>query len=497
MKQATIKVTPESRAQFINHGDLCVGTGHMGLALHEEYQEHLAMIQEMAHFKQIRGHGLFCEPMSIYQPYTDEEGVEHEAYCFTRLDRVMDKYLEKGIKPFLELCFLPAAMGSSTHSNFYWKGNTSHPADEGKWIRLVQATLLHLAERYGKEEVSGWPCEVWNEPNLATMWEFADKEAYFRLYEITAKAVKEVLPGMQVGGPAVTGSISGMEWIRDFLDFCRDQKIPLDFVSHHSYLGKPSAYHSRYYYQEMYSVEDAVAYMEKTRSLIDSYPEFKGIKLHITEYSTSFSPFCPINDTNLNAAYTAAMLARFGDVADSYSHWTFSDVFEERGVPSRPFHGGFGMIALGGIPKPKAWAFHFFNNLKGEAVYKDEHCVLLKREDGSYEGVLWNLCREGREAITLTLDLPTEGQQTLMTRTVDEECCNPYKCWHEMGEPASLTQQQLLFLRQAAQPAVSTRIVEGAFEMTLGANAVIHFTLSPYQLSPDHGHDYEWYLHHA
>ena len=88
----------------------------------------------------------------------------------------MDSYLAKGIRPFLELGFMPGAIASGTQTIFYWKGNTTPPAKDEDWVNLVQATLRHLVERYGYEEVVTWPCEVWNEPNLPGFWENADKD---------------------------------------------------------------------------------------------------------------------------------------------------------------------------------------------------------------------------------------------------------------------------------------------------------------------------------
>ena len=107
-------------------------------------------------------------------------------------------------------------------------------------------------------------------------------------------------------------------------------------------------------------------------------------------------PNCPIHDTNQNAAYIAHQLSRLGDDNESYSYWTFGDVFEEFGVPFTPFHGGFGLVANGCIPKPTFWTFAFFKKLKekkGICVYKDETCVVMKYEDGSYRGIAWNATR--------------------------------------------------------------------------------------------------------
>jgi len=504
MKNLTINIKHGDTAQFTNNAAYCVGTGRMGLALQKEYQDQLAMAQAEAGFKHIRGHGLFCDDMAIYQanrfPFPD--GEEHVSYNFTYLDRVMDYYKEQGIKPFLELGFMPDKLASGKQTIFYWKGNTTPPKDDAAWCNLVKATLHHLAERYGEEEVSTWPCEVWNEPNLPGFWEHADKEKYLHLYEVTSQAVKEALPNMRVGGPAVCGGSTTPDWIRDFLTFCRDKKLPLDFVTRHAYMGETPEHKGRYLYHTMRTVEDLYAEMKGTREIIDSFPEYKGMEMHITEFNTSYNPFCPIHDTNLNAAYIAGVLACFGDVAASYSYWTFGDVFEEGGVPSRPFHGGFGMIANQLIPKPTLWTFAFFNNLKGECVYRDDHVVLMRRKDGSYEGVAWNICREERSELSIDLNVPAEGTVGLLTRTVDETCCNPLKAWHDMGEPASLTKAQLDFLRKAGQPLCQSTNVDAddgwvAVKLNLKENAVVHFELTSISEESDFGYDYHWYRKHS
>lgn len=501
MAQHVICIQPGDRAEFHNNAAFCVGTGRMNLALHREYQEQLALAQELAGFRYIRGHGLFCDDMGIYQPYTDANGLTREGYNFVYLDRVMDSYLALGIKPFLELGFMPEKMASGTQTIFYWKGNTTPPADHGQWARLIQATLRHLCERYGEHEVVTWPCEVWNEPNLPGFWENADKGQYLALYETSVLAVKEVLPGMQVGGPAVCGGEGSQDWIRDFLTFCQERQLPVDFVSRHAYMGQSPERRGRYLYHEMRTVEDVYQEMTQTRAIIDSFPAYRDLPLHITEFNTSYNPLCPIHDTNLNAAYIAGILSCFGDVAASYSYWTFGDVFEECGVPARPFHGGFGMIANQLIPKPTMWVFAFFNNLQGECVHRDHCSVILRRDDGSYEGVVWNLCQATRAPLTIDLTLPAQGSMTLCTRTVDERCCNPLKCWHDMGEPASLSRSQLTFLRQSAQPLCQTDILSGAdgctLHLSLRENAVIHFTLAPRTESGEYGYDYTWYETHA
>ena len=124
-------------------------------------------------------------------------------------------YLELGIRPFLELGFMPQALKSGEQSIFYWRANVTPPDSYEKWAALVKATLEHLVERYGRDEVITWPVEVWNEPNIP-FWA-GTMEEYFQLYDYSAKAVKEVDPRIQLGGPAICG-VETEKWLMGFIE---------------------------------------------------------------------------------------------------------------------------------------------------------------------------------------------------------------------------------------------------------------------------------------
>lgn len=334
----------------------------MGLALTEEYQEELRLVQKEIGFKHIRGHGLFCDDMAIFQTY-EEDGKVRVEYNYTYLDRVMDAYKKVGLRPFLELGFMPKKLASGSQTIFYWQGNTTPPKDYDMWCNMVRSLLRHLMGRYGEEEVIQWPIEVWNEPNLCGFWENADMQEYFKLFHRTFDAIKEVNPGFRVGGPAVCGG-TDEKWIQAFMEYCHENHIPVDFVTRHHYTIDPPEYIGHYAYSELMKAEDGFANLKTTRDIIDSFPEYKGLQIHITEFNSSYTPQGVIHDTNLNAALIAQQLSRLGDVNESYSYWTFGDVFEEQGVPFTPFHGGFGLVANGCITKPTFWTFAFIKSLR-------------------------------------------------------------------------------------------------------------------------------------
>ena len=502
-----ITVEPGVRVPFNNQVDYCVGTGRMGLALQKEYMDQLKLVQEEIGFSHIRGHGLFNEDMAIYQEYTDKDGLRHAEYNFTYLDLVMDGYLSLGIRPFLELGFMPKKIASGEQAIFYWNGNTTPPSDYRDWCALVTATLAHLMERYGEEEVLSWPIEVWNEPNLPGFWKGADMQEYFRLFKETFLAVKALNPAFQVGGPAICG-VQDELWIRSFLEFCREQGLKPDLITRHHYTIEIPEMDGHYGYPKLMQPEAGFANLQSTRDIVDSFPEYAGLPIHITEFNTSYSPVTPLHDTNQNAAYIAHQLSRLGDMNESYSYWTFGDIFEEMGVPFTPFHGGFGLVANGCIPKPVFWSFAFFKNLKknkngaaseNPCVHRSDECVIVKTPDGEYRGIAFNssLTRSERE-LQLEISLPAEDgeEYALVTHTVDEETCNPLALWHELGEPSSLAPWQKKLLRDAARPVIAGRRIKAgsgrlAFTLPVKEFGVVYFTLTPVHQTGDRGFDYD------
>lgn len=486
-------VAPNAKIDFYNNVDYCVGTGRIGLALQKEYQQQLKFFQDKIGFRYIRGHGLFSDDMAIYQEYTDENGEIKPEYNFTYLDMVMDNYLEVGIRPFLELGFMPEKLASGKQTVFYWKGNVTPPRDYGAWAELVKATLRHLIARYGGDEVLTWPIEVWNEPNLNGFWENADMREYFRLFEHTFNAVKEVDRRFRVGGPAICG-VDDERWMRLFLEFCIDKKLGLDFITRHHYISELPEYAGHYAYAKMLEPEKMLDSLRGTREVVDSFDEFKGHEIHITEFNTSYDPGAPIHDTNYNAACVAYMLSRMGDMNESYSYWTFGDIFEEKGVPFTPFHGGFGLVANGNIPKPTFWTFQFFTQLRGNCVHREDNSVIVQNADGKYIGVAWNL---SMQPLTISFRLPvgSEAHYCVTSRTVDEVCCNPFKLWHDMGEPSSLSKEQLALLREGSTPQVRTNRIQARtnldFSLDLNENAVVYFEVCKAVIQSDRGFSYE------
>ena len=494
MKTEKITVDKNAEVSFNNNVDFCVGTGRLGLALTDEYLKELEFVQDMIGFSYIRGHGLFCGDVSIYHEY-EEDGKTKVEYNYTYIDRIFDSFLRLNIRPYLELGFMPDDLASGSQTVFYWKGNTTPPKDYKKWTDMVIALLTHLKGRYG-EEVTSWPIEVWNEPNLPGFWYEADMEEYFKLFKETFTAIKAYDQRFKVGGPAICG-VKDAEWIQAFLDFCKREGICPDVITRHHYTVDFPERVGHYDYSKLQDPEERFENLKSTRDIIDSFQEFRDLPIHLTEFSTSYTPKGVIHDTNINAAYLAQQLSRLGDMHEAYSYWTFGDVFEEQGVPTSLFHGGFGLVAAGNIPKPTFWTFYFYKQLKlfGEnCVYRDDKAVIVKGSKG-YAGVIWNIDEEDTEK-EIALPVPDSAEQTLVVKTVDEETTNPLKLWHHIGEPAYPTKEETELIKSAAYPAVSSSVVAPVddlanIKITVRRNGVVYFTLTKRNFTPDRGYDYD------
>ncbi|EFE66462.1 xylan 1,4-beta-xylosidase [Streptomyces viridosporus ATCC 14672] len=436
----------------------CVGTGRLDLALRRDYQDSLALLQRDIGFGYLRGHGLLSDGLGIHRPYA-WQGVHRTHHSFTYLDQVIDACLGLGIRPFLELGFMPDRLASGEQTVFWWRGNVTPPADEKEWTALVRAVLAHLVDRYGADEVRTWPVEVWNEPDLPDFWQDADEAAYHRLYEATAHAVKEVDAALQVGGPALSPGADG--WLERFAEFAERRDVPVDFVSRHAYTSGP-ARHVPFGVHQTLAPASALLdqFAEPRRTLAGT--RLAGLPVHITEFNSSYRPDNPVHDTAFHAAYLAPVVAAGGDHADSFSYWTFSDVFEETGIPTALFHVCFGLLTHRQVRKPTYHLYAFMARTGEERLARGEDHLVFRHPDGLFTVLGWAPVDEtgrtpGPDRHTVRLSVPVgtapRGEAFVRRSSVDEERGNAYTAWRRMGSPRSPRPGQLDVLHEAAEPA--------------------------------------------
>jgi xylan 1,4-beta-xylosidase len=155
----------------------------------------------------VRFHGLLSDDVGTVVTHKDEL-----LYSFFNADQIIDFLLSIGVRPFVELSFMPTALASGSKTVFNYRGNVTPPRDYAQWSTLIHTLVGHWVDRYGIHEVSEWFFEVWNEPNLKAFWTGTQRD-YFRLYRVTAAAIKTIDPSLKVGGPATARD----GWIEEFL----------------------------------------------------------------------------------------------------------------------------------------------------------------------------------------------------------------------------------------------------------------------------------------
>ena len=205
----------------------CIGAGRANEGLRADWQEQLRLVQKEIGFKYIRMHGLLHDDMGVYK----EDAQGNPIYNWQYIDQLHDFLLSVGLKPFVELGFMPADLASGKQTIFWWKGNTTPPKSYEKWAALIRALVAHFQERYGHDEVKTWYFEVWNEPDIPPFFT-GSLEDYLKLYKTTAEAIKRVSGDYRVGGPA---SAMPYRFEEELVRYCAANGVPIDFVSTHAY----------------------------------------------------------------------------------------------------------------------------------------------------------------------------------------------------------------------------------------------------------------------
>ncbi len=473
------------------HWQFCVGSGHALLALRTDYTRQLKFIRDTLGIERVRFHGIFSDDMRTYNDlsmmYPIPGGERFTEYNFNACGVAYDNVLEAGMKPFVELSFMPGKLarkkeGEKQEGSFFYKPLIVPPEDMEAWKAYIRAFLDFLIHRYGIEEIRTWFFEVWNEPDLPVAFWNGTKEEYFRLYEATARAIKETDPMIRVGGPATSNS----KWVYSFLKYCRERNVPVDFVSTHQYAGDPlggvenqggaeeeMGFDLEAMIRGMQQAAAEMAKMEnktflnglrtmmpdKSETTDIAYGVFPDnaravreqvgdLPLYYTEWNENAGFSAYTNDTRKVAAYDVRAALETADSLTGSSIWCFSDIFEELHPFPQEFHGGFGMLTQHGIPKP---VFHAMKLLAdapdtridlgkealdgeiGAAAFADsrETHILLFRQK------MKNLDLPGEEAV-IRIEMPDKPESVTVKR-IDETHGNPLLVWEEMGSPETLT----------------------------------------------------------
>ncbi len=425
-----------------------VGSGRAVLALRADWCEQLRRAHLELGFRHVRFHGMLDDDMGTL---TCQQ--EKLLYQFFNIDSIFDYLLSIGMQPFCELSFMPATLASGNTTVFQFKGNVTPPKDYRQWGTLIDKLVRHWIERYGMNEVAQWNLEVWNEPNLEAFWT-GGMDGYYELYRTTAEAIKNIDPQLKVGGPSSAQSAL----IPEFLAQCEQHKLPVDFVTTHYYptdaFGKIGA-------DTITQLENAPRDVMRQRAE-EACKQSRGLPLYYTEWNVSSNPRDTLHDQPFAAAFAAKIALSVDPFVQGYSFWTFTDIFEENFFPAKPFHGGFGLCNVHGIPKPVYRAFQLLHGL-GNRLYpvNGAHATVEVWVSGGDDCVtvfITNYAMPRHEIASEAVRVRITGAArplSAMLSRIDEDHANPQRAWKEMGQPDHPSQRQVdtLYAESALRPA--------------------------------------------
>ncbi len=467
----TIKVNPNASSHpFPHFWEQMFGSGRAVLSLRDGYRRDLREVKQATDLRYIRFHGIFDRDVGIY----GEDAAGNPVYNFSYVDHVYDGLLDNGVRPFVELSFMPRQLAiQPIEQSFWYHPIVSPPKDWNKWANLITHFAQHLVDRYGIDEVAQWYFEVWNEPNL-DFWAGEPKQAsYYQLYDITARALKSVSPRLRVGGPATAQAA----WIGSFIQHSVQDDVPLDFVSTHVY-GNDSA-------KNVLGTDEPVSRTQMVcraaRKVYDQVKSSKRPDLPIiwSEYNASYKNEEDVTDSLFMGPWIADTIRQCDGLTDMMSYWTFSDVFEEQGVIKKPFYGGFGLIAEDNLPKPSFNAFKLLHKLGNERIaLNSDSALLTRRKDGTLVMAVWNLFLPEQVGTPKPVDIIVVGlkrRTRVLVSRLDDTHGSLLKAYQQMGSPAYPTRQQIVELRHAAElPAPEAMYFEkGKLDITIPAQGLV------------------------
>jgi xylan 1,4-beta-xylosidase len=425
-----------------------------------------------------------------------EDANGRPVYDWTIVDRIFDTYVERGMKPLVQIGFMPEALSSRPQPyRHYWKPGDNYgdiytgwaypPKDYGKWAELVYRWARHCVEKYGRPEVETWLWEVWNEPN-GGYWKGTPEE-YYKLYDYSVDAVRRALPAAKVGGPDSTGpgGASAAAFLRNFLDHAlhgtnyATGKIgsPLDFVSFHA-KGSPKFVEG----SVVMGIENQLRDLARGFEIVASYAELKGRPVIVGESdpegcaacSSRFYPQNAYRNGVMYASYTAAVMPRHLDLATKYGVNLLGAVTWAFEFENQPIFGGFRDLATNGIDKPVLNVFRMLGMMTGDRVAvendgaatledmlaagvkakPDVHAMASAGEHSA--AVLVSNYHDSEKPgpaanIDLTVSGLPRGRMQLRHYRVDDHYSNSYEFWKGLGSPQDLTLAQYASLERAGQ----------------------------------------------
>jgi len=464
-QQVSFLVSNTTVGPWDHYWERCVGSDHAAVTLRGDWRDQMKQTHLDLGFSQVRFHGIFVDDLSVVLP-GDTPGTL--IYSFFNIDEIYDFILSIGMKPIVEVGFMPALLASGNQTWAHFEANVTPPKSYPQWYDFIRNFTQHLVDRYGLEEILTWSFEIWNEPNCCPhdFWTGSQQD-YFTLFNWTTTAIKSVDNRIRVGGPTTAMSA----WIPEFLSYCQTNNVSFDFVTTHEYPTDPPGPQSRTFFHDV---------LLKTRQTVGP-----NIPLYYTEYDDGYN-----DATSYGAAFSIFTIYSVHDIVDILSWWVFSDIFEEQGQRSEAYSSAGwlpvdGLMNIYGIPKPNYrafqllhWTGHQLLDTTPDYTYYDTvSAFAVGGNNTSIFVVNWNVKEFPISEAAVTLNVKGVNANSLkaICYRIDDENTTSYPTWVKMGSPFYLNAEQVAILKEASE----LQYANIPFQIVSPSEIQFNFSLSP------------------
>ena len=442
-----------------------IGTGTASLTLRSDLQTHYKIANRELGIQRVRGHGVLNDDMGIYKGAG--------SYDWVKFDTYLNAIVSAGMRPIMELSFMPTALAASGNSR-------NPPKDYAAYKTFIQAVVQHCVDKYGMDDVAQWFWEVWNEPDYTGFWTGTMAD-YYTLYDFASDAITAIIPDALVGGPATTEPSK----IGAFLQHCRTANKRVTFASSHVYPGgaaESAAANATNLVNDNNTRVTQISNGGYTTATVKSFN---------TEWNSSYSgqgggagDVLLSMDNHWNAGFILKGVKLLSDKnsgdtppLEVFSYWVVSDVFDESSGPSGsyilsqtssgtlPFGQVFGLMTFQGIRKAAFNAFKMLNYLGPKRLMSGggtggdgvDAMATSSAAGDEIQILVYNtfatLNSSGTDNVTINVsNLPAAvaNQQLWVTHfRIDETHANPYSVWTGQSKPTAPTEVQLQALKAA------------------------------------------------
>ena len=382
----------ESRGILRHSWRELTGVSSASALLLNDVQALLRRVQKDIGFRSIKFNGILSEDMHVYAENSDGEAV----YSFAFVDKVFDFLLELGLRPFVQLGFMPEAL-ARTHKRLFGY-LVSEPVSLEKWSALVSALIRHLQERYGREALRNWRFSVWHQPDTTeAMYGFSTDAAFYAFYRETYLAVKRCDSSLSFGAPSTYYLLQeGHEnWYLSFWRWCRENNCLPDFFNFHYYdliLDSNDSGQEAFGFTRSMTLRDSPDGFDRFVTQVLS--ERKGLSaedrpIYLSEWNNTPSQQDLLNDTCYKSCYIIKEILENYDQLDSFGYWSLTDWMGEAPQPKELFFGGLGLFTANGIPKASYYAFTLLRQLGDTLLGRGDGWFITQQGD-SYQILLYN-----------------------------------------------------------------------------------------------------------